>query len=186
MDDFFQKNLQSMVDMSTKPWSFKKGVDGTSVGGSAGLLAFQRAAVIRDVYFRGGAQTPTLKLEMKPVEMDASIIQFTLDIDGQLFKYSHGPQIGMPITWPGSRGSQQVRVELTPQLAGANGLASDGPWALHRLFDKAQIRPGNAPEKFYATFNVEGRKIDIDVTANTVYNPFRLREMMEFQCPTGL
>jgi type VI secretion system protein ImpL len=186
MDDFFQKNLQSMVDTSTKPWSFKKGSDGTSMGGSAGLLAFQRAAVIRDVYFRGGAQTPTLKLEMKPVEMDASIIQFTLDIDGQLFKYSHGPQIGMPITWPGSRGSQQVRVELTPQLAGANGLASDGPWALHRLFDKAQIRPGNAPEKFYATFNVEGRKIDIDVTANTVYNPFRLREMMEFQCPTGL
>lgn len=186
MDDFFQKNLQSMVDMSTKPWSFKKGVDGTSMGGSAGLLAFQRAAVIRDVYFRGGGQAPTLKLEMKPVEMDASIIQFTLDIDGQLFKYSHGPQIGMPITWPGSRGSQQVRVELTPQLAGANGLASDGPWALHRLFDKAQIRPGNAPEKFYATFNVEGRKIDIDVTANTVYNPFRLREMMEFQCPTGL
>ena len=186
MDDFFQKNLQSMVDMSTKPWSFKKGIDGSSIGGSGGLIAFQRAAVIRDVYFRGGGRVPTLKLEIKPVEMDASIIQFSLDIDGQLFKYSHGPQIPMPITWPGTRGSQQVRVQLTPQLAGANGLLGDGPWALHRLFDKAQIRPGSAPEKFFATFNVEGRKIDLEVTANTVYNPFRLREMMEFQCPTGL
>jgi len=186
MDDFFQKNLQPMVDMSTHPWSFKKGIDGSSIGGSGGLIAFQRAAVIRDVFFRGGARAPTLKLEIKPVEMDASINQFSLDIDGQLFTYAHGPQVPMPVTWPGTRGSQQVRVQLTPQLAGANGLAGDGPWALHRLFDKAQIRAGSAPEKFFVTFNVDGRKIELEVTASSVYNPFQLRELTEFQCPSGL
>ena len=186
MDDFFQKNLITMVDMSSKPWSFKKGIDGSTYGGSGSLTAFQRAAVIRDVYFRGGNRTPTLKLEIKPVEMDTSISQFILDVDGQIVKYTHGPQIPTAITWPGSRGSQQVRIQLTPQLAGANGLVGDGPWALHRLFDKAQIRPGSAPEKFFVTFNIEGRKIELQVTANSVYNPFHLRELAEFQCPSSL
>ena len=186
MDDFFQKNLVTMVDVSTKPWSFKKGIDGARLGGSAGLIAFQRAAVIRDAFFPAGSRTPSLKLEIKPAEMDMSITQLTLDIDGQIVKYAHGPQLPTPVTWPGSRGSQQVRVQLAPQLAGANGLLGDGPWALHRLFDKAQIRSGNAPEKFFAIFNVEGRKIELEVTANSVYNPFRLRELMEFQCPSSL
>lgn len=186
MDDFFQKNLVTMVNTSTKPWSFKAGIDGTALGGSAGLIAFQRAAVIRDAFFPGGSKTPSLKLEIKPAEMDRSIMQITLDIDGQIMKYAHGPQTPKPVTWPGSRGSQQVRVQLTPQLAGANGLVGDGPWALHRLFDKAQIRQGNAPEKFFAAFYIEGRKIELEVTANSVYNPFRLRELMEFQCPSSL
>ena len=113
-------------------------------------------------------------------------MQLTLDIDGQIMKYAHGPQTPKPVTWPGSRGSQQVRVQLTPQLAGVNGLVGDGPWALHRLFDKAQIRQGNAPEKFFAAFSIEGRKIELEVTANSVYNPFRLPELMEFQCPSSL
>lgn len=186
MDDFFQKNLVTMVDTSTKPWSFRKGVDGSALGGSAGLIAFQRAAVIRDAFFPGGGKTPSLKLEIKPTEMDTSITQFTLDIDGQIVKYAHGPQTPTPVTWPGSRGSQQVRVQLTPQLAGANGLVGEGPWALHRLFDKAQIRQGNTPEKFFATFYVEGRKIELEMTASSVYNPFRLRELMDFQCPSSL
>ena len=186
MDDFFQKSLAPMVDMSTKPWSFKKGIDGSSYGGSGGLIAFQRAAVIRDVFFRGGGRTPTLKLEIKPIEMDANITQFILDVDGQIVKYSHGPQIPAPVVWPGTRGSQMARVQLTPQLAGANGLVGNGPWALHRLFDKAQIRPGNAPEKFFVTFNVEGRKIDLEVVSSSVYNPFQLRELIEFHCPSSL
>lgn len=187
MDDFFQKNLTTMVDTSTRPWSFRKEIDGTALGGSAGLIAFQHANVIRDAFFPGGSKAPLLKLEIKPVDMDAAITQITLDIDGQIMKYAHGPQTPKLVTWPGPRGSQQVRVELMPQSARANnGLAEDGPWALHRLFDKARIRQGDAPEKFFATLDVEGRKIEFEVTVNSVYNPFRLRDLADFQCPGGI
>ena len=41
------------------------------MGQSAALAEFQRAQVIRDVFFRGGGTTPSIQLEFKPLEMDA-------------------------------------------------------------------------------------------------------------------
>jgi len=186
-DAFFQKNLVNFVDTSTRPWSFKK-IDGASMGAdSSTLLQFQHAAVIRDTFFRGGGNVPALRLDFKPVEMDATITQFTLDVDGQLVKYAHGPQIPSSIQWPGPRGSTQVRVALTPVSAsGLSGDTKEGPWALFRLFDKQQIEQAGAPERFKATFNVDNRKAVFLVTASSVRNPFRLPDLQEFSCPGKL
>jgi type VI secretion system protein ImpL len=187
-DAFFQKNLAAFVNTSTRPWSFKK-IDGASMGADSATLAqFQNAAVIRDTFFRAGGATPGLRLDFKPMEMDATITQFTLDVDGQLVKYAHGPQIPASIQWPGPRGSGQVRVSLLPVSTGggASGLVNEGPWALFRLFDRQQMEPAGAPERFKATFSVEGRKAVFLVTASSVRNPFRLRELEAFSCPGRL
>jgi type VI secretion system protein ImpL len=186
MDDFFQKHLATMVDTSTRPWSFKKGIDGGAFGGSAGLIAFQRAAVIRDAFFPGGAKTPLLKFAIRLADMDASFSQVAFDVDGQVQKFGPGPQVPASVTWPGARGGQQVSIQTLPASGGASALTGEGPWALHHLFDKARIRPADAQERFVADFNVEGRKITLEVIANSVLNPFRLRELSEFQCPRGL
>ena len=131
--------------------------------------------------------TPSLRLEFKPQEMDETITQFTLDFDGQIVKYAHGPQIPTAIQWPGPKGSTQVRVQLQPALAiGSSGMTTEGPWALFRLFDKLQLVPGGAPERFKVTFAVDGRKATFEVTASSVVNPFRLRELSEFACPHSL
>jgi len=119
--------------------------------------------------------------------MDPSITQFTLDVDGQLVKYAHGPQIPASIQWPGPRGSTQVRVALTPVSAsGLSGDTREGPWALFRLFDKQQVEAAGAPERFKATFNIDNRKAVFLVTASSVRNPFRLPELQEFSCPGKL
>ena len=39
---------------------------------------------------------------------------------------------------------------------------------------------------FRATFDIDGRKAVFEVTASSVRNPFRLRELHDFQCPMGL
>jgi type VI secretion system protein ImpL len=186
-DAFFQKNLVNFVDTSTRPWSFKK-IDGASMGAdSSTLLQFQHAAVIRDTFFRGGGTAPGLRLDFKPMEMDPNITQFTLDVDGQIVKYAHGPQIPASIQWPGPRGSTQVRVALTPVSAsGLSGDTREGPWALFRLFDKQQVEAAGAPERFKATFNIDNRKAVFLVTASSVRNPFRLPELQEFSCPGKL
>jgi type VI secretion system protein ImpL len=184
MDDFFQKNLASMVDISTNPWSFKRSVDGAPAGGASALVAFQRAQVIRDVFFRGGTRTPQVSFSIKPVEMDAAITQLSLDVDGQVLRYAHGPQLSQTMTWPGPRGSNQVRLQLTPQSAGSSGLLHEGPWALHRFFDKVQLTPSSSPERFIATMSVDGRKAVFEVIANSVQNPFALRSLTEFSCPS--
>ncbi|MEO8751278.1 MAG: type VI secretion system membrane subunit TssM [Casimicrobiaceae bacterium] len=186
MDDFFQKNLQAYVDTSTSPWSFKKGLDGIPGGTTASILAFQRAAVIRDVFFRGGARAMQFRVDAKPIEMDPTITTFSLDADGTQLSYLHGPQTPRSIVWPGPAGRNQVRVQLTPQLSSGSGVTYEGPWALHRLFDRAQIVPGSTPERFTATLNLDGRRIVLEVTAASVLNPFRLRELDEFACPGRL
>lgn len=185
-DDFFQKNLQPFVDTSTRPWSFRQQA-GASMGDPGALLTFQRAAMIRETFFRSGGAVPGLKLDFTPNEMDTSITQFILDVDGQIVKYAHGPQIPVSIQWPGPRGSSQVRVELSPSsAAGSSGMVTSGPWALFRMIDRLQVETGSAPERFRATFNVNGRKASFDVTTSSVRSPFRLSELEQFTCPTGL
>jgi type VI secretion system protein ImpL len=103
-----------------------------------------------------------------------------------VLRYQHGPQIPKTVTGPGSRGSGQVRLQVTVPGAEGTGWVTEGPWALHRLFDRAQLVPGNAPERFTALFTVEGRRLRFEVTTSSVLNPFRLRAMEEFQCPSHL
>src|SRR4029450_819430 len=119
LDGFFQRALAPVLDTGPKPWRFKD----PAMGQSSALAEFQRAQVIREVLFRGGGSMPSLQLELKPVEMDASIQQFTLDVDGKLVKYSHGPQVAVPVQFPGPGGRSLVRATISP--APASG--SSGP-----------------------------------------------------------
>jgi type VI secretion system protein ImpL len=187
LDDFFQNHLATLVNTSTHPWSYRP-VDGKPAQGSAALAQFERAARIRDVFFRGGGgQGPSIRLDFKPAEMDAEITQFILDVDGQLVKYAHGPVVPMAVQWPGPGGSNQVRVQISPpSTSGASGLTVDGPWALFRTLDKAQLQAGGAPERFFVTFAIDHRRARFEVTANSVQHPIQLRELREFTCPEGL
>lgn len=186
MDSFFQQQLARFVDTSTRPWSFRQ-LEGATMGTDTGTLAqFQRAAAIRDTFFRAGGNVPALRLEFRPFEMDVSITQFTLDVDGQLVRYAHGPQIPASVQWPGTRGSSLVRLSLAPPGPGDSAIVTEGPWALFRLFDRMQLRPAGSPERFNVTFNVGGRKATFTVTSSSVQNPFRLPELSSFSCPGGL
>ena len=186
IDDFFQKNLAQYVNTSTRPWTFRNMGESSLGNASGALVQFQRAQAIREVFFHSGGQGAAMRLEFKPLAMDATITQFILDVDGQLVKYSHGPQIPAQVQWPGPRGSTQVRLQLSPASAGASGQVFEGPWALFRMFDQVQIETTGQPEKFFATFNVEGRKAQFEVLTSSVQNPFRLRELEQFQCPNQL
>lgn len=183
LDSFFQKYLAPVVDTGSKPWRFKD----PAMGQSSALAEFQRAQVIREVLFRGGSSMPSLQLELKPVEMDATIQQFTLDVDGKLVKYAHGPQVAVPVQFPGPGGRSLVRATISPAPAsGSAGLRFEGPWALFRMFDGVQIIDTRQSERFVAALTVDGRRTVFEVFASSVRNPFRLPELSQFRCPTGL
>lgn len=188
MDQFMQKHLAAYVDTTTRPWSFRQ-LDGASMGlGSGALQQFQRAAEIRDVFFRAGSAVPTIGVDIKPVGLDAALQQVQLDVGGQVI--THSAASPAPLTrvqWPSPRGSAQVRLSVTPPSpSGAAGLTTEGPWALLRLMDRLQITPGGGPERFTATYELDGRKVVFDVTSGSVQNPLRLPALRGFSCPTGL
>ena len=186
MDDFFQKKLAPYVDTTVKPWRFRQAGD-ASLDAGASLIQFQRAAEIRSVFFGGGTAGPSVRLEMKPLQMDPALLQFNLDMDGQVLKYAHGPSVPQQMRWPGTRGSNQIRIQVSPSTAsGASGLLFEGPWAIFRMFDRAQVQPSSQPERFRSTFKIDGRPIVFDVTTSSVQNPFRLDALRSFRCPSRL
>jgi type VI secretion system protein ImpL len=139
------------------------------------------------VFFRTGTPTPGLSFELKPLRMDAQINQFTLDVDGQIVRYEHGPAVVSRLTWPGPKGAGQVRLQiLPPPPSGRSAISEEGPWALNKLLDKADIQPTNQPDRFNVTFQIEGRTATFELRASSVFNPFRLPALERFECPDRL
>jgi type VI secretion system protein ImpL len=189
MDRHFQENLASVTDTSSRPWKLRPGAQGGGSDGRASLAAFEKANIIKDVFFRNSADTPQITMTIKPLDMDATITTLTMDVDGKIIRYRHGPQLATTVTWPAGEGRQEVSVSAEPPLPagqGANSIVRNGPWALYRLFDDATIVPGDSPERFQAVFNIGGRKATFEVVASSVRNPLRLPELKSFSCPSGL
>jgi type VI secretion system protein ImpL len=185
LDEFFQKNLAQYADTSRQPWRFRKVGDADMGRASDALQEFQRARVIRDVFFPGGSPKVGMDLTFKPIYMDASIHQFILDMNGKQVRYGHGPPVSVTLQWDPS-GSSQVRFEISPAGAGGGGKVFEGPWALFRMLDGMEISPTSQPEKFVVEFNVDGRKTRFEVITSSVQNPFRLNELNQFHCPGHL
>ncbi|MDE2368839.1 MAG: type VI secretion system membrane subunit TssM [Burkholderiales bacterium] len=184
LDDFYQRRLANLVDTSGAQWTYKPLTDGTRPVAPAALAEFQRAQRIRDVFFRGGGKAPALRFELRLSELDPSLKEIDLDIDGQLQKLlPGGPSIS--IAWPSARLASVIR--LTTGLGNAGPLVmTEGPWALFRLFDQFQVEPSGVPEKFSVVMNLGGKRARVDVIAASVFNPFQLREIKQFRCPATL
>jgi len=183
-DEFFQRRLSSLVDQSTASWTYKPLTDGSRPVSPSALAEFQRAQRIREVFFRGGGKTPAMRLELRLSELEPTLKEIALDIDGQVQKLSPGgPSI--TINWPSQRVSSVIR--MSTALGNAGPLVmTEGPWALFRLFEKFQVEPGQVPEKFSVIMNLDGKRARLEVIAASVFNPFQLREIKQFRCPAAL
>lgn len=184
LDDFFQRRLLSLVDVSTPTWTYKPLTDGTRPVSPAALAEFQRAQRIREVFFRSGGKTPAMRIEMKLSELEPTLKELSFDVDGQVQKLTTGSP-SITINWPSQRVASVIK--LTTGLGNAGPMVmTEGPWALFRLFERFQVEPGAVPEKFSVIMNLDGKRARLEVIAASVFNPFQLREMKQFRCPAAL
>jgi len=181
MDTFFRDNLQGKVDTTRSTWRFTPGVDGKTLpGGERILPSFQQAQRIRDAFFANGTAIPSYRVTVRPVRMDSDILNLTLDIDGQLFKYSHGPQVPLVVSWPGIRNTNQVHLQLSLANGTTASMVTSGPWALNRMVDRAKSSTGSSNLSRQATFNLDGHSLTLEFIPNSIRNPFQLPA---FSCP---
>jgi type VI secretion system protein ImpL len=187
MDSYFRKYLQPHVDTSTQTWRWQPGA-AQKLGINAGVLqAFQRAAAIRDAFFRAGGTQPQVRFELKPVAMDASITQFQLDIDGQSIRYDHGPSRPVALQWPNPRSVSAVRLSVLPSRAsGRSATTLDGPWSWFRLLDQSQLVAGRSPDRFNLQLNMDGAPIALELRAASAFNPFNRAVLSGFSLPERL
>jgi type VI secretion system protein ImpL len=181
LDDFFNRRLVAMVDTGGATWAFKPLADGSRPSSSS-LPDFQRAARIREAFFRSGGKAPSFRIDVRAAELGDGLKEITIDIDGQPFKLTAG---GPPVTltWPSQRVASRVTLSTAP---GGTPQVFDGPWGLFRMFERFEIVPSGQPERFGINMNLEGRRARLEVTSTSVLNPFRMREVQQFRCPAGV
>lgn len=184
MDDTFQKSLAPYVDTSRSTWVPRPGPEGAGAGSAADVAQFQRAATIRDAFFAPGSRSVKFDLIVRVVQL-GSADKLDLDVDGQVLSATPGADASGRISWPGPRGTNQVKLSVTPAKGSPpQVIATDGFWALHRLIDRGQVQPGGAPEKLLVNFALDGgRTVSIEFAAQSVRNPLRLPQLEAFACP---
>jgi type VI secretion system protein ImpL len=184
MDDFFTRKLNALVDVGTNPWTFRPTGDGSRPVSPAALADFQRAARVREVFFRNGGKAPAFRVDVRALELSDGLKELTLDIDGQVSRFTPGNNAPVSLQWPGARLSSQIKLTGQP---GGTPITFDGPWALFRLFDRFEVQGSpQQPERFIVVMNLDGHRARLEVTASSVFNPFRLRELQQFRCPGAL
>jgi type VI secretion system protein ImpL len=187
MESFFDTYLKDFVDTSSRIWRWNAAGSRTLGIPTSTLLQFQRAAIIRDAFFEGGASSPLIHFEVKPLNMDTTIRQITLLIADQRVTYNHGPTRWSRLVWPDDSGISDTKVLLAPPAGDLpSGISEDGPWGWFRMLDRAQTSTTNSPETIEVKFDVGGRKARFQLRASGALNPFMLKEIVEFQCPTRL
>ena len=96
-DEFRRNQLAERVDTSSRPWKARGAAADASMPGT-----FEQAAAIGALFFPGGAQLPELKLRLTPQRMDAQLLQFSIDVDGQLLRFENGPPRAKELTLAGT------------------------------------------------------------------------------------
>ena len=101
--------------------------------------------------------------------------QISIDIAGQTLTWNHGPPEPIQFQWPGTNGKTLVRVTMTPASGGQGQVTErDGPWALLRLLDAAQVTPSGQPDRFQHHFHRRRRHRDVRVEGEQRQQPVHL------------
>ena len=181
IDEFYSNNLRKYVKASGRRWSWKT-LGGVDPGFSdAGLRSMQAAHQLREVFFGNGGQTVGVKFTLKPVYLDANVRSFSLDLNGQFFRYRHGPARAMPARWPGEDGFERARLEFLDDSGASVARTVEGPWAWFRLIGDSKVKT-KSTEIIRATFEERGREATWEIRANTVTHPFDSSLISSFSC----
>ena len=182
IDGFIRDQLTPFVDTTRRPWADLQGV-GLSRNS---LSQLERANRITKSLFAGGSG-PKASFSLTPIELDAGSRSMTLDIDGQVLRYAHGPSRPQAFVWPGPNGTNLIRLDFVP-LDGSTPVAvsKEGAWSLFRLLQEAQFEKTDQPDKFFVTIAHAGHLVRFQLKAGSVENPFNLAVLSGFDCPGGL
>jgi type VI secretion system protein ImpL len=179
-DRFFKMNLQSLVDTTRSPWTWRSSESGVSVGLSPGVLRqFEMAQRIRDRFFGAGSSGLQLNFSVTPLKLDAAVSRFILEIDGQRVTYQHEAERSYPLRWPGQTPGASVTFE--DRASGRPNIVFAGPWAWFRLLDASQFRQ-ESDLRYEVTFEKGGYTSLVRIDASSVFNPFGQRDLQQFRC----
>ncbi|WP_027476332.1 type VI secretion system membrane subunit TssM [Curvibacter gracilis] len=146
---------------------------------------FARVSQIRDVFFRdAGAKKMAWKLDLKIQEIDPSILELAIHVDGQAHRYVHGPIQTMPFTWPGPQGGSAAELAASPRIRPETStLITRGPWALLKLLERGRLVGSASSGRSSVEYLFDGRRVVLDIKTGRLPNPLGSDLLHGFECP---
>jgi type VI secretion system protein ImpL len=186
LDIFFNQNLATYADLSGKEWKWKQDSPMGQKLSAATLKQFQRAAEIRQAFFPLGGGRPSLDITISQNSLHDKVKSAVLEVNGQVIATQPAGNTPQTINWPGSASSGSASIQLSPQMKGReNAMQLNGAWAFMRLLDAGT--PKLSGDVIQTRYTIGGRYIGYDFrVSDSDLNPFYLRALNEFKCPSGL
>lgn len=172
LDAFFSGHLAPIVDRSGAVWRFKSTDAGKAPVPASTLRQFQNADAIRTAFFGGG--TAGFAADLYVVAADGEV---TVEHDGTQTKLRPGGGV-LRLVWPAKGGTRIL-------LNGQPLVAADGAWALFRVVDRGTQDAAVTGDRMRLTYASGAGKATVDLrVGSAAFNPFRLRELETFACPS--
>jgi len=179
-DTFYMTNLAPFVDTSGTRWRWREASGGSLGLADAILTQFESVNRIRQQFFRPGGVEPELRFSLTPEYLDATAQRLTLEVNGQRFEYSHGPQQRWAAKWP-SDANEQLVVTFDTGAGPGPSKVYDGPWSVFRFIDDAALAP-QTDTRFQLTITAGGQTARLLLDASSIRNPFADPLLAKFRC----
>jgi len=173
LDQFFNEQLEPLVDKSGAEWAWKPG---TSMGGlpPSILRSFQTADWIKNSFQMSTGTLPMLKLSIQPALAPAGVtVEFKTG--GTTVQSPTTGTSAVPIEWPGTSVRTAIAVNNGP------GIGRDGIWSLFRMLEAGGLRASG--ETATVQYFFAGIELHYQIRTGSVKNPLDLERLREFRCP---
>jgi|WetSurSiteA1Bulk_404760.scaffolds.fasta_scaffold00107_14 type VI secretion system protein ImpL len=186
VDTFFNTNLKSFVDTSGKTWRMISRNDQTIAISPNVLTQIQAAKKLQQMFFANGGTVASIRFNLKPVSLTPNATAFWLNIEGQQSQYKATDMSKItPFSWPGTDGSRLVSFGFETTGGQKPSRQVEGAWAWFRALEMARIQRIDA-EKYRLTFDIDGMQAIYELSANSVDNPFSMKEFDAIRFPSSL
>jgi type VI secretion system protein ImpL len=185
LETFFNTQIRPFVNMTSGNWRVQA-VNGVAPPLSQKAVSqFQRAQVIRQIFFTTGSTMPEVQFTITPISLSAGVSQASLQLGQLTIPFGHGEQVPTEVIWPGAGGTLTARLNMTPAQGGSPLiLKASGPWALFRLFNQGHLTKSGSASRYLLSFEQNGAIASFSIEAGSVFNPFVTKVLQDFRCPS--
>lgn len=186
LDTYFNENLARYADMTGATWTWKADSPVAKRFSANTLRQFQRAEAIREAFFPSRGSTPAIEFSIQQTSIHNRVRRAELEINGQTYTTRREGNVPFNFTWPGGAATGSTSLSFKHRLAGRPTVkrGPSGPWAFMQFI--RQGSPKRAGEATKVRYTIGGLYVDYEIRVNSLVNPFSMRELYEFKCPSGL
>ena len=176
-EQFFAQHLRNYVDTTSRPWKPMAGEGLAAPVSPRDIEAFQRAATIQEAFFPSGTGG---RIELVLQRVDPVTRAVTIEASGAKTNFVVGvpSQRLIALQWP-SQGPISIVFD-PPSSVGP--LITEGSWAALKFIAKGRVS-ARGQGRYQFLLQQGERSLEFELQAPDV-NPFSLRDLSEFRCPT--